>query len=552
MRTAPLERLLERPAVEQAPPASSAGRPPRLIAWVTSLVALLPICFYLAVALRQLGYPYELEWMEGGAVEMVDRVLHGQALYTPPSIHYVAYTYTPLYFWVSAGVARLTGIGFLPLRLVSLTASLGVLGLLYAIVRRRGGGRVAGLVAAGLFAATFQVGGAWLDIGRVDSLFLLLCLATVRAAQRAWEGGLADGLLVGSLAGGAVLTKQSAMVAVGPLLVVLLVRRRRAGAGAVAATALTAGLPSLVLQLSSHGWYWYAVFTELTHQALRSGAAQRFVVVDVLGKVGLAAGLAGAGLLLGRRPGGRGDRLLWAAVALGFVGTAFLSRLHSGGGRETLLPAYAAIALLAGLGFDGLCRRAARRAFVVRTGLLVLLSLQVAHLLRDPARLLPTAADAAAGGHLIRQIAATPGDVIVLDHPWYATMAGKPAWAQGEAIHDVIRAGPSVARTHLVHSIDATLASGQVRAVYVDGHSLGVFAQPLAAHFHPGGQVFRCQCFFPPTDVPFRPHLRFVADAATPTDRNAAAKRVPGARSATDSASSTSSTSRRPGTTVHR
>jgi len=57
---------------------------------------------------------------------------------------------------------------------------------------------VAGLLAAGMFAATFEVGGAWLDIGRVDSLFLFLLLAAVAAARRAttWQGGALVGLLV--------------------------------------------------------------------------------------------------------------------------------------------------------------------------------------------------------------------------------------------------------------------------------------------------------------------------------------------------------------------
>ena len=91
------------------------------------VVALVPIAVYLYVALRQLGYPYELEWMEGGSVEIVGRVLHGQALYVAPSLHYVPYTYPPLYFWVSALVAKMTGLSFLPLRLVSFVSSLGCL-----------------------------------------------------------------------------------------------------------------------------------------------------------------------------------------------------------------------------------------------------------------------------------------------------------------------------------------------------------------------------------------------------------------------------------------
>ena len=46
-------------------------------------------------------------------------------LYTPPTLAYVSYTYTPFYAWVSAAVAEVTGVGFLPLRLVSLGSLTG-------------------------------------------------------------------------------------------------------------------------------------------------------------------------------------------------------------------------------------------------------------------------------------------------------------------------------------------------------------------------------------------------------------------------------------------
>ena len=48
----------------------------------------------------------------------------GHGLYVQPSLHYVPWPYPPMYFWTSAAVAHVTGVGFLALRLVSFTASL--------------------------------------------------------------------------------------------------------------------------------------------------------------------------------------------------------------------------------------------------------------------------------------------------------------------------------------------------------------------------------------------------------------------------------------------
>jgi hypothetical protein len=483
-------------------------------AWIGRALILAACTFsvgsYLYIAFRQLGYPYELEWMEGGMVEIVARVAHGQPIYTAPTLHYVSYTYTPLYYWVAAQLARLTGIGFLPLRLVSIAASLGSFALLYRLVRRETGDPMAGVVAMGLFAAAFSIAGAWLDIGRVDSLLLFFMLAAVAAARhvRTWRGGIVVGILVFL----AFFTKQTGLIALLPLLAYLVATRRQAGLAALGTTAATVAGSTLVLQAASHGWYWYFIFGELTHQPALKSAALHFVPIDIAVRFGFAAGLAVVGLVVGRwRRVGTAAWPFFVVVALGFAAGSFVSRVHSGGGRETLIPLYAAIALLSGLAYDAIRRSAPKHPALVGSALAIVIAGQVGHLGQDPSHYIPTAKDVAAGKHLVQMVADTPGEVIVLNHPWYATMAGKQAWAQGEAIHEVLRSEPGAARSDLLRSIDRTLSSGKVRAIYFDARSLGAFEAPVTAHFQPGGQVFSCyRCFFPPTDVAFRPYLLYV------------------------------------------
>ena len=238
------------------------------------VISLAPTLVYLFVALHRIGYPYELEWLEGGAVEIAGRVAHGQAIYVAPSIHYVPYPYTPLYFWITGTLARVTGVGFLPLRLVSLLSSLGACALLVRIVWRETGDVVAGVVASGLFTATFVVSGAWLDIGRVDSLALFLLLAAVYRGRHAQ--GISGGIVVGLLAFLAFMTKQSALVAMAPVLVVLLVCRRRVGVPALATVAVLVVGSTYLLDASSHGWYGYYAFQELLDQGEVSQCGGRF------------------------------------------------------------------------------------------------------------------------------------------------------------------------------------------------------------------------------------------------------------------------------------
>ena len=65
---------------------------------------------YLVVALARINYPYDLEWMEGGTLEHVARVLGGQPLYVAPSLEFTPYIYAPLYYYVAAPFAYLFGL----------------------------------------------------------------------------------------------------------------------------------------------------------------------------------------------------------------------------------------------------------------------------------------------------------------------------------------------------------------------------------------------------------------------------------------------------------
>jgi 4-amino-4-deoxy-L-arabinose transferase-like glycosyltransferase len=125
-----------------------------------------------------MNYPFDLEWLEGATADHVQRILTGQKIYVPPSLAFTPFLYPPLYYYVSAAVSFVTGMSLLPLRLVSMASSLGCFWLVYRLVARETGRRYAGIVARGMFAATYRIGGAWLDLAR-DSLFLLLFLGAV-------------------------------------------------------------------------------------------------------------------------------------------------------------------------------------------------------------------------------------------------------------------------------------------------------------------------------------------------------------------------------------
>ena len=472
-------------------------------------VSVVPTLVYLSVGLRRIGYPFELEWLEGGAVEIVRRVAHGRSMYVAPSIHYVPYPYTPLYFWISGALAHVTGVSFLPLRLVSLLSSLGAAWMIVRIVWRETGDAVAGIVASGLFTATFAVSGAWFDIGRVDSLALLLLLLALSAARRATSGGAGAG--VGLFIFVAFMAKQSALLAAGPVVVLLIVTHRRAGLAALGTVAGLLASSTVLLNALTHGWYGYYVFQELTHQGTESAVWVTFFTVDLRHLAwAIGVGLVGLVVHLRHRTAPTTNWRFWMVATGGLVLSGFVSRLHSGGGADVLMPAFAAVALLGGLGYDSLRRGTTAAPGRVGAALAIVVTVQLVVLRYSPQRLVPTAADETAGTVFIALVRDTPGPVIVTDHPHYATMAGKAPWAQGEAVHDVLRAGPSRARTALVASIDAFARSSRPVTIFSDLPDVALEGSPMGSFELTPPRVFTCDaCFYPVTDLRRRPDYRF-------------------------------------------
>ncbi len=476
---------------------------------VIAAVAVAPIAVYLYVALHRIGYPYELQWLEGGAVEIVNRVAHGHGIYVAPSLHYVAYPYPPLYFWISALLAKGIGIGFVAPRLISFVASLGSLFVLWDVVRRDTRDALAGLVTSGIFAATYVVSGAYFDLARVDSLFLFFLLASIAVARRArsWRGGVA----VGGLVFLSCFTKQTALLAAAPMLAYLLVARRRVGVSAIVTLTVIGIASTVVMNAVSHGWYDYFVFRELLTQGINAKAVHTFIPKSLIRPTGWAIGLAlVGGLISWRRSRVPEGWMFWVAVGIGLVGASWVSLVHAGGSSDVLMPAYAAIALGAGIGTDIILRLETRHQGIVGAVLALVLAVQVIQLSHRPFHEIPSPASEATGRQFVALVASLPGQVIVADHPWYDTMAGKQSWAQSEAVHDVLRAGPSTARTDLLKSITSTFTSPLVSNVFIDnqGDTIG---PGFDRYFKLGPAVFTCpRCFFPVTDIPRRPYLRYV------------------------------------------
>ena len=134
------------------------------------------IGFDLFIIFSRMFYPYQLEWMEGAGLVQVSRLLAGKTLYVPPSIDFVPLIYPPLYFYMSAGIAKIIGLGFGALRLVSFLSSALCAASIFLAVKEKTNNKFAALLGAGCFSSTFMLTGQWFDIARTDMLAAALSM----------------------------------------------------------------------------------------------------------------------------------------------------------------------------------------------------------------------------------------------------------------------------------------------------------------------------------------------------------------------------------------
>lgn len=432
------------------------GRPRSIVVLeaVIAAASLAYLLLYVAVALRRMAHPFELEWLEGGSLLQVQRILGGEALYARPSLAYVAFPYPPLYYYVAAAVARLLGPGFLALRLVSFLASVVALAAIFDTVRRETGRALPALLAAGAFAATYRMTGAWLDVGRVDSLFLAL---TLLAVHRIRFGRTAlSQAAAGALLGLAFFAKQLAVVAVaGFALHHLAWRRRHAGALLGAAVAVLVG-GTLLLDRWSGGWFTWHAFRP---HGLMLHRVVTFFGVDLLPQLPIA--LLGSIVLLARSGRDADGRRFLATLAAVLLGTGLLGRMIVGAYVNALLPACAGLALMLGLAFH---EARGRHAALTAAALL-----QLAMLAYDPRPFVPTAADRQAGERLTARLAALGGPVLVPGHPYLAARASGHAHAHAMAVGDLLHFAPGAAADAFEREMRRALCERRYSAVVTDG-----------------------------------------------------------------------------------
>ena len=490
---------------------------PQILRVALFCVAVAYLVIYLWMVYFRIRYPFDLEWIEGGMGNQVQRLIHGQAMYVTPAINYVPFLYPPVYYYFSALAALIFGIGYFPLRLVSFLASLVSFTTIFLIVLHETKNWWVALLSTGLFAATFRVTGAWLDVARVDSLFLALWFLFVffiRGRKSTWIA-----VLTGLLASLAYLTKQTALIACLPILLYLFWYDWKFALICLGTAALTIGITTLVLNFTSAGWYSYYIFGLLSQQT--EWLPQEFITFwkdDLLVHMPLAI-LFAAFFFIGEPKQDRSKKLQWLSILIGALTGSFITRVKIGGYDNVLLPVYAVLSILFGLGLGGMLELIkqsrdeykARLELIIQTACLI----QLAMILYNPFAQIPTKADLQAGNTLVKMLSRVKGTVFLPDQSYLPALAGKSTFANNSAIWDVLRGDqPTHGKAILSADIRNSISRQSFDEIFIDADvDLGWCCAGIDQYYTRVGQVFPDPTvFFTVTGDKKRPTYIYIAN----------------------------------------
>lgn len=498
----------------------------RVLRYILFIIAATYIVMYVTIAAIRIKYPYELEWMEGASVDHVRQILIGHQLYRAPSIEFTPYIYTPLYFFVCSVFCKFLGIGFFPLRLVSLLSSVGCILLLFEFVRRETNSMFCGLLSASLYAAAYKIGGAWYDIARVDSLFMLLLLSSIFVLR--FFKSTRHLVLAGILASLSFLTKQTALFIVLPLSVYCLIRLRKWNRYAYPSTFLIiAGFSTVIINWMSHGWYYYYIFDLPRQHEIIHSAVSFFWLNDLAYHLPVALGVSIFSFILRLSNKQNFDLSFNLLLALGMIGASWISRAHSGAYNNVLHPDYAVIALFLGLGFNiivpeysthsDIGKETSRSASTISIKIksmpfriLILLAciIQFAALYYHPGEQLPTQQDLKAGDSFTQILSEIEGEVFVPSTGYLPSLAGKKTYSHRMPIKDILRSKDREKIAAIRNEIVEAIHSNKFAAIILDKPW---FIREIMENFDFQGDIFDGEdVFWPVTGYRTRPEMLYV------------------------------------------
>jgi len=448
-------------------------------------IAFCSLFLYLYIAFSRFNYPFELEWMEGGTLDHIHRILAGKKLYVQPSLSFIPYIYTPLYFYLSSLLAFISNPSFTPLRLLSILSSIGSFFMIFLFIKKETKNNFLGIISASFFAATFRISGAWFDLARVDSLFLFLLLISLFLIR--FTPNPKTYIIAGIFASLAFLTKQTTLLILSPVLIYILITNRPQAYFLLGTMLIIIGGSTLILDYIHDGWYTFYIFTLPLKHPLENNLWLDFWTQDLFFHLPILCSII---IIYTFRQAIALDKksfVFYFALTLGMLTGSWSSRLHSGGYYNVLFPAYAAIAILTGVALNTFLKGNKKSTEIF---ICLLCIIQFTTLRYKILEQLPTLKDLQAGNKLIKQLSETPGNLWVFHHSYLARLSGKNSHAHRMAISDVFKGTEGEIKSKLLEEFKETIKEKKYDTIIIDFYADWPFKEELENNYERTDAVF--------------------------------------------------------------
>lgn len=423
---------------------------------------------FLFISLSRINYPFELEMMEGGMLENVIRLNEGKPIYTEPSIDYIPFIYTPLYFYTSAISTKIFGESFFSLRLVSLISVIVSFILIFAYVFRETGSRIFAIASAGIFAATYQITGFWFDLARVDSLFIMFLLSMIYFLRfKDHKTGL---FLSAVFALSALLTKQSSIIIIIPMMFALIINNKLKSLVFIITFISGVLITTLLINNNSNGWYLFWLYELPASHEWNFKYLLSFWSYDVFKHTAIMFLFSLVWIFYVIKEKQKKTILFYASLMLGIIITVWIQRLHLGGFVNANIPYYAVFSITFLIGLNYILQKFGTSDSGKNNILLIVLILILSQLLSlnyNPFKAIPTNEDLMAGKKIIEKIKKFEGNVFIPNHGYLSRYAGKKTFAHWVGFLDLM-ISKSGQKNKLEKALEKKLSSGYFQAVIVN------------------------------------------------------------------------------------
>ncbi|MDQ2929377.1 MAG: hypothetical protein M3Y05_00965, partial [Gemmatimonadota bacterium] len=168
----------------------------RALPSVLAACAAVSTAVLVALVANHIVFPFHLDLMEGVVMQHVRRAMQGESIYPLPTPRFVPLAYNALFYILAAPFLRVFGDTMPVLRMVSVLGMIGSAAAAFVIVRTYSRSAWWGVIATGLFCASYSAMDAYLDTAHSDAWLLCCALWGTYLVSRASRGARIVGILV--------------------------------------------------------------------------------------------------------------------------------------------------------------------------------------------------------------------------------------------------------------------------------------------------------------------------------------------------------------------